>query len=266
MKNALRAITTMILVSAAVVLFSAPSPAAFGPQPGQTPPVPQNVPQQPQYPGSPLEGMWMTTGNNAAYYLLIAGNQYQLWLNNQMTESGTFSVQGNMLYVQPNGGQARAESFQLSHDCMMLMVAGSGGSVTYQKIQQNYPPQQMPPQQMPPQQWPPQQIPPQQTPPQQIPPQQTPPQNLQAQLQGTWVAYTDGAQAIFVFSGNQFAVSINNQTADYGTFAIQGNVIYYNSTTGLLKNPVLLQMAPDGRSMAASDTSGANPLMWQKIQ
>jgi hypothetical protein len=94
-----------------------------------------------------------------------------------------------------------------------------------------------------------------------------PQQNLQAQLQGTWAAYfPNGDHGVFLFSGNQFAMTFNNQTADYGTFTLQGEVIYYNTTTGALNKPVLLKMSPDGRSMMASDVNGANPLTWQKTQ
>jgi hypothetical protein len=278
MKKVLPLIATVLTVSAAIFSLAPEAGAAFVPNPGpsqpgpaqppQTQPQPQQVPPQPAPQYQPrVDGTWQTTSDNFVGYVIIAGNQYQIWMNNQMTESGTLTVQGSTFYEQPNGGQPRSENFQLSPDGMTLTILGAQGSTTFQRVQNT--PSQPSPQPMP-SPMPQPQPPTYPQPAQPGYPQPAPPsQNLQAQLQGAWGAYTNGSQQIVVFNGNQFAASVNNQTTDYGTYMVRGNMIYYNSTTGALNNySVTIQMAPDGRSLLASDSGDAygSGITWYKIQ
>ncbi|MDR2780153.1 MAG: hypothetical protein LBB28_03415 [Synergistaceae bacterium] len=286
MKKAFKFMAVVTMISAALFSCQLSAMAAFAPaNPGPTVPLqtaPQPNPPQaaPQGQVSSIDGIWQAVGTSQPVMAGLMGGQYQVMMNGQATEMGTFTITGNQINWTPSGGQTYSNYYQLTPDGMSMTLTGNDGAITWRKTQQTqqtYPPQppysypETPPIPQPPVPQPPVQTPPVPQPPVQAPPviQQPGGAPLSPQaLAGTWQAFQGNVSATVIFNGNQYAFSINNQMADYGTFTLQGNVIYYHSATGSTQfgAPVQLQLSSDGRSLLASDVGGANGLMWMKSQ
>ena len=66
--------------------------------------------------------------------MTIRGGQYQVAVNGQVTETGRFQIQGNMLIGQNNQGQFTS-LFQLDQTGNVLIIANQGGATGYMRKQ-----------------------------------------------------------------------------------------------------------------------------------
>lgn len=58
------------------------------------------------------------------------------------------------------------------------------------------------------------------------------PPNQQLSLNGIWGAVVNGGQMLLGLQGNQYQISMNGITTEYGVFQVQGNILYAQSSMG----------------------------------
>jgi hypothetical protein len=215
--------------------------------------------------------MWVTTlPNGQQFFLLFTGNQYQIWDNSQMMDSGTIQLQGDAMTQQSASGKTDVHTVQFNpngNSFSIVATNGQAGATTYQRVQQGQgvPPQQPPVQtppvqypQQPPTEQPPVQFPtqpPVQQPPVQLPPQPgNPPQQQQISMDGRWNGVDrEGLPVLMIISGNTFQIWYVNANRLFlsGTFQIQGTYANFN---GEILNG--FQVSPDGNSFSYNANGG----------
>ena len=102
----------------------------------QNMPTPQPSPT-PQPMGSPLEGRWGTQLQNGMQMIFVfQGNQYQALINGQLTETGTFVLNGNRLeytvLTGPNQGQRGVNQWQVN-GTILVMTLPNGAMVQFMR-------------------------------------------------------------------------------------------------------------------------------------
>ncbi len=89
-----------------------------------------------------IDGVWearmfnntMIDLSKRSIIMTIRGGQYQVAVNGQVTETGRFQIQGNMLIGQNNQGQFTS-LFQLDQTGNVLIIANQGGATGYMRKQ-----------------------------------------------------------------------------------------------------------------------------------
>lgn len=232
-----------------------PQPASpqTSPQPmPQTAPIPQTAPPvvAPTPPGQDmgaraLEGAWAASDGTHTLIVMFINGVCGFMLDGKQVY-GPYTVQGNRLRVQFNNGQSLDVTFSVQGNTLRF----SDGTVLMRQQMPNAigtpTPQPAPGSAV----WPDGATGPAPTPPQGAGP-----------LEGVWATQLpNGAQLVFVITGNLYRVLTNGQLTETGTFILNGNRLEYAVTSGQAagqrgvntwqcNSSVLIMTLPNGVSM-----------------
>ena len=95
-------------------------------------------------------------------------------------------------------------------------------------------------------------------------PQQMPQQNLQYLIQGLWATNYNGAVVMTQLQGNTFHDWVNGQMTSYGSFQVQGNVMYLIDFQGRQYYNII-QLDPTGQFLTMQYQNGL-ALTFQRMQ
>ena len=95
-------------------------------------------------------------------------------------------------------------------------------------------------------------------------PQQLPQQNLQYLIQGLWATNYNGAVVMTQLQGNVFHDWVNGQMSSYGSFQVQGNVMYLIDYQGQQFYNII-QLDPTGQFLTMQYQNGL-ALTFQRMQ
>ncbi|MBR1602476.1 MAG: hypothetical protein IJ667_03445 [Synergistaceae bacterium] len=95
-------------------------------------------------------------------------------------------------------------------------------------------------------------------------PQQMPQQNLQYLIQGLWATNYNGAVVMTQLQGNVFHDWVNGQMTSYGSFQVQGNVMYLIDYQGQQFYNII-QLDPTGQFLTMQYQNGL-ALTFQRMQ
>lgn len=91
--------------------------------------------------GSQIDGIWEANVNGVYFVVQYSGNQYCVWLNNQLAETGIFITEGYTIIGRSDNNAPFENAFQLSDDLNhLLIVQQDGSSAVFRRMQNNQPP------------------------------------------------------------------------------------------------------------------------------
>ncbi|MCR5219882.1 MAG: hypothetical protein K6E31_02665 [bacterium] len=180
-----------------------------------------------------LQGLWAvqaSNGNRAE--LIFRGNRYENTINGQLYEAGSFRLEGDRFYAQPDNGEAYEEycTFQ-GNDTLLI------GETAYQRQGQG----------------------------------QTQAFNPEEQIQGSWSETVAGKVITLTFERDRYRISLDNQTYETGTFRFDGQRLYaqpqgkqaYDNPCQIQGNQLMVgkdvyQRGPGSNTFPAQTTNSIN--------
>lgn len=88
--------------------------------------------------GSQIDGIWETNFNGTHFVAAYAEDEYYCWLDNQLVETGIFSILGDTIIGLADNGTQFENTFQLSDDLSHLLIVREDGlSFMFSRMQNN---------------------------------------------------------------------------------------------------------------------------------